>query len=168
MASTKIWFICRYVQSLRKIYKEGRAKAIGVSNFDIEHLKRIMDECEVVPVVNQVECHPYLQQKELKEFCAKHNIHIESYSPLMNGRDVLKDEVITGIAKAHGKTPAQVILRWHLQEGSIVIPKSVTPARIEENFQVFDFTLTDAEMEKISSLDRGIRINNIPSEYHRV
>lgn len=155
-------------KALEKIYKEGRAKAIGVSNFDIEHLQRVMDECEVVPAVNQVECHPYLQQKELKEFCAKHNIYVEAYSPLMNGRDVLKDETIVKIAEKHGKTAAQVILRWHIQNETIIIPKSVTPARIEENFHVFDFELDQEDMELINGLDRNIRINSVPSEYHRV
>jgi len=154
-------------KALEKLYKEGRTKAIGVCNFDIDHLERILNECEVVPVLNQVECHPYLQQKELKEFCAKHNIYVESYSPLMNGRDVLEDEVIQSIAKTYGKTPAQVILRWHIQEGSIVIPKSVTPSRIKENFEIFDFELNSADMEKIASLDKGLRINSIPSEFHR-
>lgn len=155
-------------KALEKLYKDGRVKAIGVSNFNIEHLEKIFAECEVVPVVNQVECHPYLQQKELKEFCAKHNIYIEAYSPLMNGRDVLNDEVITNIAEKHNKTAAQVILRWHLQNNTIVIPKSVTPSRIEENFNVFDFKLTDEDMEKISTLDRNVRINNDPNVYHRV
>ena len=159
-----------YVESykaMEKMYKEGRAKAIGVSNFDIEHLERILNECEVVPTVNQVECHPYFQQKELKEFCAKHNIFIESYCPLMNGRDVLQDEVIKELATKHGKTAAQVILRWHLQEGSIVIPKSVTPSRIEENFNLFDFELSADDLAKIAELNRNIRINAVPSEYHR-
>jgi diketogulonate reductase-like aldo/keto reductase len=155
-------------KALEKLYKDGRVKAIGVSNFNIEHLEKVLNECEVVPVVNQVECHPYLQQKELKEFCAKHNIYIEAYSPLMNGRDVLEDDVIKGIAEKHGKTAAQVILRWHLQEGTIVIPKSVTPSRIEENFNVFDFELTKEDMEKISTLDRNRRINNEPAAYHRI
>lgn len=154
-------------KALEKIYKEGRAKAIGVSNFDIEHLEKILAECEIVPAVNQVECHPYLQQKELKEFCAKHEIKVEAYSPLMNGRDVLNDETIITIAKKYGKTPAQVILRWHLQNGTIVIPKSVTPSRIEENFQVFDFTLTEEDMNAIAGLDRNIRINAVPAEYHQ-
>lgn len=154
-------------KALEKIYQEGRAKAIGVSNFDIDHLEKILDECDVVPAVNQVECHPYLQQQELKEFCAKHHIKVEAYSPLMNGRDVLEDETIVNIAREHGKTPAQVILRWHLQNDTIVIPKSVTPSRIEENFRVFDFELSVEDMEAINTLDRNIRINAVPAEYHR-
>ena len=154
-------------KALEKIYRDGRAKAIGVSNFDIDHLEKILNECDVIPVVNQVECHPYLQQKKLKEFCARHNIKVEAYSPLMNGRDVLQDETIVNIAKKHDKTPAQVILRWHLQNDTVVIPKSVTPSRIEENFRLFDFELDANDMKAIDSLDRNIRINSVPAEYHR-
>ncbi|GGB44757.1 oxidoreductase [Lentibacillus populi] len=151
-------------KALEKLYKDGRTKAIGVCNFDVEHLQRIMDECDVVPAVNQVECHPYLQQKELKEFCRKHGIRVEAYSPLMNGTDVLQDGVIKEIADQYGKTPAQVILRWHLQSDVVVIPKTVTPSRMEENFNVFDFELSEADMEKIAGLDRNLRHNAVPSE----
>ncbi|MBT2214804.1 aldo/keto reductase [Virgibacillus dakarensis] len=151
-------------KALEKLYKDGRTKAIGVCNFDIGHLQRIMDECDVVPAVNQVECHPYLQQKELKEFCRKHGIRVEAYSPLMNGTDVLQDGVIKEIADQYGKTPAQVILRWHLQSDVVVIPKTVTPSRMEENFNVFDFELSEADMEKIAGLDRNLRHNAVPSE----
>lgn len=151
-------------QALEKLYKDGRTKAIGVCNFDIEHLERILDECEVVPAVNQVECHPYLQQKELKEFCRKHGILLEAYSPLMNGTKVMDDPVIKELAEAHGKTPAQVILRWHIQSDVIVIPKTVTPSRMKENLDVFDFELSDEDMKKISALDRGERHNAVPSE----
>jgi len=154
-------------QALEKLYKDGRVKAIGVCNFDIEHLERLLTECEIIPVLNQVECHPYFQQKELKEFCEKNNIKLEAYSPLMNGKDVLQDEVIKTIADKHGKTPAQVILRWHLQVGNIVIPKSVTPSRIEENFHVFDFTLSEEDLEEIALLDKGIRISSVPSEMNK-
>jgi len=154
-------------KALEKLYKDGRVKAIGVCNFDIEHLQRILNECEIVPAINQVECHPYLQQKELREFCKKHDIRVEAYSPLMNGREVLQNEVIAEIAEQKGKTPAQVILRWHLQSEMVVIPKSVTPSRIEENLNVFDFELSKEEMEKIESLDRNIRSGGIPSEMNR-
>lgn len=156
-----------YVESykaLEKLYQDGRVKAIGVCNFNVDHLERIMKECDVVPVLNQVECHPYLQQKELKTFCKEHNIYVESYSPLMNGRDVLADEVITRIANKYNKTSAQVILRWHLQSDSIVIPKSVTPSRIKENFDVFDFELSTSDMDEIAALDRDDRINSDPIE----
>ena len=154
-------------KALETLYKDGRVKAIGVCNFDINHLEKIMEECEVVPVVNQVECHPYFQQKELKDFCKKSNIIVEAYSPLMNGKDVLKDEVIKGLAEKYGRTPAQVILRWHIQTGVVVIPKSVTPSRIEENFKVFDFELNEEDMSKIAHIDKGIRNGGIPSEFHR-
>ncbi len=157
----------KYVETykaLEKLYKDGRVKAIGVSNFEIEHLQRILDECEIVPTVNQVERHPYLQQKELKEFCDRHAIKLEAYSPLMNGKDALQDEVIQEIAAQHRKTPAQTILRWHLQTGVIAIPKSVTPSRIKENLDVFDFELTKENIEKFATLDRNIRVNRHPSE----
>lgn len=151
-------------KALEKLYKEGRTKSIGVCNFDIEHLERLMDECDIVPAVNQVECHPYLQQKELKEFCHKHGIILEAYSPLMNGTKVLDDSIIKEIANQHDKTPAQVILRWHLQSDIVVIPKTVTPLRMKENLDIFDFELTDSDMEKIAELDRGERHNSVPSE----
>lgn len=153
-------------KALESLYKEGRTKAIGVCNFDIEHLQRLMDECEVVPAVNQIECHPYLQQTELKAFCKKHGILVEAYSPLMNGTKVLEDPVIQDIAKEHGKTPAQVILRWHLQSDVAVIPKSVTPSRMRENLDVFDFELSSADLSKIAKLDRNERHNAVPSEFN--
>ena len=151
-------------KAMEKIYKDGRAKAIGVCNFDIEHLERIMDECEVKPTVNQVECHPFLQQKELRTFCEKHDIQIESYSPLMNGTRVLDEDIIKDIADQYGKTPAQVILRWHLQSDLVTIPKTVTPSRMKENLDVFDFELSQADMDKIATLDRNERHNKAPNE----
>lgn len=151
-------------KAMEKLYKDGRVKAIGVCNFDIEHLQRLLDECEVVPAVNQVECHPYLQQKELKDFCKKHGIYLEAWSPLMSGGDVLNSEEVKAIADQFGKTPAQVIIRWHLQYNNIVIPKSVTPSRIEENFDVFDFELSDVDMRKMAELDRNQRKGPEPSE----
>ncbi|HLR15441.1 MAG TPA: aldo/keto reductase [Bacillota bacterium] len=154
-------------KALEKLYKDGRTKSIGVCNFDIEHLERIMDECDIVPAVNQVECHPYLQQKELKQFCKEHGIMLEAYSPLMNGTKVLEDPVINELAEAHGKTPAQIILRWHLQSDVIVIPKTVTPSRMKENLDVFGFELSDGDMEKIAALDRGERHNSVPSENNK-
>ncbi len=151
-------------RALEKLYQEGRVKAIGVCNFNIEHLERLLEECEVVPVVNQVECHPYLQQQALNEFCEKHSIYLESYSPLMNGRTILEDPIINELAKQHGKTPAQIILRWHLQSNFIVIPKTVTLSRMKENSNIFDFELSEENMKQIASLDRGERINHEPSE----
>ncbi|MBS4172809.1 aldo/keto reductase [Bacillus sp. FJAT-49736] len=154
-------------KALEKLYHDGRVKAIGVCNFNIEHLERLLSECEVTPVLNQVECHPYLSQTELKEFCAKHDIFLEAWSPLQQGGEVLKDETIQKIAQAHGKTPAQVVLRWHLQNNSIVIPKSVTPSRIEENFNVFDFELTADEMADINKLNRNERKGSNPADMNR-
>ncbi|MGI8316323.1 aldo/keto reductase [Halobacillus mangrovi] len=151
-------------KAMEQLHKDGKVKAIGVCNFNIEHLQRILDECEVKPAVNQVECHPYLAQNELKDFCRQNGIHLEAWSPLMQGGEVLKNETIQSIAKNHGKTPAQVIIRWHLQNDTIVIPKSVTPSRIEENFDVFDFELTGEDMQAINKLDRGERKGPEPSE----
>ncbi|EIM06099.1 Aldo/keto reductase, diketogulonate reductase [Planococcus antarcticus DSM 14505] len=151
-------------KALEKLYKDGRVKSIGVCNFEVEHLERLLAECVVPPVLNQVECHPYLAQNDLKEFCAKHNIFVEAWSPLDQGGEVLKDESIQKIAEAKGKSPAQIVLRWHLQSDTIVIPKSVTPSRIEENFNVFDFELTEAEMNKIHALNKDRRKGAHPNE----
>lgn len=153
-------------QAMEKLYKDGRVKSIGVCNFDIEHLERILNECEVKPAINQVECHPFLQQKELRTFCQKHDIQIESYSPLMNGTRVLEENTIKEIAEQYGKTPAQVILRWHLQSDLVTIPKTVTPSRMKENLDVFDFELSETDMDKIAGLDRNERHNALPSENH--
>ncbi len=153
-------------KALEKLYADGRVKAIGVCNFEIEHLQRLLDECEVKPVLNQIECHPYLAQNEIKAFCKKHDIFVEAWSPLMQGGEVLNHETVKTIAEAHGKTPAQAVLRWHLQNDSIVIPKSVTPSRIEENFNVFDFELTTKEMEQINALDCGERKGPHPNELY--
>ena len=153
-------------RALEKLYKEGRAKSIGVSNFEVEHLERLLSECDVKPAVNQVECHPYFQQKDLKAFCKKHDIRLEAWGPLMQGGAALEDPIIEAIAAKHGKSAAQVILRWHLQEGTIAIPKSVTPDRIRENFQVFDFELSEEEMKQMSDLDKNKRKGRNPNEMH--
>lgn len=161
----------KYVETykaLETLYKEKKVRAIGVCNFDIEHLERLFEECEIKPMVNQIECHPYYQQKEMKQFCKKHHIYVESWSPLYRGGEVLEDETIQSLAKKYNKSPAQIILRWHLQEDSIVIPKSVTPERIRENFDVFDFTLSDEDMNLIASLDRNQCRGPIPKEMHRI
>jgi 2,5-diketo-D-gluconate reductase A len=139
-------------KALAEIKESGRAKSIGVSNFQIPHLQRLLDETGIVPSLNQVELHPRFQQKPLREFHAKHNIASEAWSPLGRGR-AMKDPLIAGIAARHGRTPAQVTLRWHLQNGLIAIPKSVTPSRIQENFDVFSFELTNDDMAKIATLD---------------
>ncbi len=154
-------------QALEKLYADKRVKAIGVCNFDIEHLERLRKECHITPAVNQVECHPYLQQRELKAYCDEHGITLQAYSPLMNGRAILEDEVIGNIAKKHHKTAAQIVLRWHLERGHCIIPKTVTPSRMEENLAVFDFELDEEDLQHIAALDRGERVNSVPSEMDR-
>lgn len=149
-------------KALVRIKQEGRVRSIGVSNFNPDHLERIIGETGVVPVLNQVELHPDFQQKALREVHAKHDIRTESWSPLGQGQ-LLDNAVIGKIAAKHGKTPAQAIIRWHLQNGLIVIPKSVTPSRIVENFGVFDFELDDADLKALDGLDApGNRIGPDP------
>lgn len=155
-------------KALEQLYEEGKVRAIGVSNFEVSHLEQIIQSCSIVPAVNQVEIHPYLSQKELIAFCQRYDIQIQAWSPLMKGREALTDPVITDIAARHGKSPAQVILRWHLQNGVAVIPKSVTPSRIRENIEVFDFTLTKEEMHAIDGLNRNERTGSDPNEMHKI
>ncbi|WP_406864652.1 aldo/keto reductase [Streptomyces sp. HUAS MG47] len=150
-------------RALERLADEGRIRAAGVSNFQPAHLRRLLDDATLTPAVNQVELHPDLQQAELRAFHAEHGIATEAWSPLAQGA-VLGHPVIGAIAAAHGKSPAQVVLRWHLQLGNVVIPKSVTPARIRENFEVFDFALTDEEMRSVAALDRGVRTGPHPDE----
>ncbi|GGF68824.1 oxidoreductase [Azorhizobium oxalatiphilum] len=140
-------------RALLQLKAEGRAKSIGVSNFEPEHLERLASETGELPVVNQIELHPTFQQRALRAFHASHGIATESWSPLGQGQ-LLTDPAIAAIAKAHGRSPAQVIIRWHLQSGLIVIPKSVTPARIDENAKVFDFVLSADQMAVLDGLDR--------------
>ena len=143
---------------------DGRVRSIGVSNFQIEHLERIIDATGVVPAVNQIELHPRLQQAELRRFHEEHEIATEAWSPL--GKALfLDDPTIEEIATAHGRTAAQVVLRWHIQLGNIVIPKSVTPKRIEENFRIFDFELGEDEMQALSQLERGERTGPDPDNF---
>lgn len=145
----------KYVEAwkaLIKLQQDGRIRSIGVSNFNRDHLERIIGETGVTPVVNQIELHPSFQQRTLRDFHKQHDIKIESWSPLGQGQE-LNNPVIAAIAKKHGKTPAQTIIRWHLDEGLIVIPKSVTPTRIRENFGVFDFALDAEDKAKIAALD---------------
>lgn len=144
-----------YVESWRafiELQRQGRIKSIGVSNFNIEHLQRIIDASGVVPAINQVELHPRFQQRKLREFHQQHGIKTESWSPLGQGQ-LLTDATIKSIAQKHGRSSAQIIVRWHLDSGLIVIPKSVTPARIRENFNVFDFRLDADDMNKLAALD---------------
>jgi 2,5-diketo-D-gluconate reductase A len=139
---------------LEEFKSDGRARSIGVSNFQVDHLQWLIDECDVVPAVNQIELHPYFQNREVAEFGEEHGIATESWSPIAQG-GVLDDETLQGIAGDTGKTVAQVVLRWHVQHGYIVFPKSTTPERIEENFQIYDFELSDEQMAQIDELDRG-------------
>jgi 2,5-diketo-D-gluconate reductase A len=145
----------KYVDTWRafvRLKQEGRVDTIGVSNFLPEHLERIIGETGVTPAVNQIETHPQYQQRSVREFHRRHNIQIESYSPLGSGA-VLKNPEIAAIARKHGKSPAQVILRWHIQEELVVIPKSVTPDRIRENLDIFDFELDADDLRRIAGLD---------------
>ncbi|RDG35963.1 aldo/keto reductase [Streptomyces corynorhini] len=148
-------------RAMEKLLADGRTRAIGVSNFTPAHLQRLLDETGVVPALNQIELHPALQQRESRDFHARHGIATEAWSPLAQGA-LLKDEVITTIAARHGRSPAQTVLRWHIQLGNIVIPKSVTPARIRENIEVFDFELSSGDMEALAGLDRGERTGPDP------
>jgi 2,5-diketo-D-gluconate reductase A len=151
-------------EALVELREQGAARSIGVSNFQIDHLERIIDATGVVPAVNQVELHPRFQQAELRRFHTEKGIATEAWSPLAQGA-VLDDEAVTELATEHGKTPAQVVLRWHLQLGNVVIPKSVTPERIEENFDVFDFELDDQAMRRLEDLDEGERIGPDPASF---
>ncbi len=145
-----------YVETWRALIRlraEGRARSIGVSNFGPEHLERIIGETGEVPVVNQIELHPRFQQRALRAIHARHGVRTESWSPLGQGR-LLRDSAVLRIADRHGKTPAQVVIRWHLENGLIVIPKSANPDRIRENIGVFDFRLTPEDLAAIARLDR--------------
>ncbi|MFE7511531.1 aldo/keto reductase [Streptomyces sp. NPDC057540] len=150
-------------RALERLAEEGRIRAAGVSNFQPEHLRRLMDGAALTPAVNQIELHPALQQPELRAVHSEHRIVTEAWSPLAQGA-VLDDPAIVAIAAAHGTSPAQVVIRWHLQLGNVVIPKSVTPARIRANFDVFGFVLTDEEMAVIAGLDRDLRTGPHPDE----
>ncbi|WP_074994084.1 aldo/keto reductase [Streptomyces prasinopilosus] len=156
----------RYVDTYRafeKLYAEGRVRAIGVSNFLPEHLDRLTGETSVVPAVNQIELHPHLQQSAAREYHAERGIATEAWSPLGQGKGLLEVPAIVAIARKHGRTPAQVVLRWHLQLGNVVIPKSVTPSRIEENIDVFGFSLDAEDLAAISALDEDRRLGPDPA-----
>ena len=155
-----------YVETWRaliRLREEGRARSIGVSNFHVHHLERIIDETGVVPVVNQVELHPWLQQRELRAFHAEHGIVTEAWSPLARGR-AIGDETLARIGARYGKNEAQVAIRWHLQVGNVTIPKSVTPDRIRTNTQVFDFELDADDLVAIAALDADFRTGRDPDD----
>ncbi len=158
----------RYIESwkvLEEIRASGRAKSIGVSNFLVPHLTRLLAETDVKPVLNQIELHPAHQQPAVAEFCREAGIAVEAWGPLGQGKYPLFElPPVADAAEATGKTPAQVVLRWHLQRGNIVFPKSVDPARIAENFDVFNFTLSDEQMDAITALEREGRVSADPNE----
>ncbi|WP_195908977.1 aldo/keto reductase [Microlunatus sp. Gsoil 973] len=151
-------------RALERVYADGRVRAIGVSNFLPEHLERLAKESDVVPAVNQIELHPTYQQRELTRLCRERSIAVEAYSPLGQGAD-LEHPAVTAIATAHQVTAAQVVLRWHMQLRHIIIPKSVNPGRIRENFAVDGFALSDDEMRAITELESGNRIGNDPRTF---
>ncbi|MFF5339009.1 aldo/keto reductase [Streptomyces sp. NPDC013181] len=153
-------------RAFEKIYAEGRARAIGVSNFLPEHLERLLGETSVVPVINQIELHPQLQQAESRALHAEHGILTEAWSPLGSGKGLLEVPTVVAVARKHGRTPAQAVLRWHIQTGNVVIPKSVTPSRIAENIDVFDFELDADDMAAFAALDEGKRLGPNPGEFN--
>ncbi|MBZ9642200.1 aldo/keto reductase [Streptomyces sp. PSKA30] len=152
-------------KAFEKLHADGRIRAIGVSNFLPEHLERLIAETSVIPAVNQIELHPHLQQHAAREYHAEQGIHTEAWSPLGQGRGLLEVPAIVAIAQKHNRTPAQVVLRWHLQLGNIVIPKSVTPSRIEENIDVFDFSLDTEDLAAISALNEDRRLGPDPATF---
>lgn len=152
-------------KAFEKIYADGRAKAIGVSNFYPEHLEKLIDATSVIPAVNQIELHPHLQQHAAREYHAEQGIATEAWSPLGQGRGLLEVPAIIAIAQKHGRTPAQIVLRWHLQLGNVVIPKSVTPSRIKENIEVFDFSLDTEDLAAITALNEGRRLGPDPATF---
>jgi 2,5-diketo-D-gluconate reductase A len=154
-------------KAMEEIYRSGRAKSIGVSNFNAHHLRKLHGETEVVPAVNQIEVHPYLAQDELRAFNAQHQIATEAWSPIAQGK-VLDDPAILRVAERYGKTASQVTLRWHVQRGDIVFPKSVTRSRVEENFAIFDFELSEDDLREITALDRNERTGPDPDTFNYI
>lgn len=158
----------RYVETWKgfeKLAADGRTRAIGVSNFQVPHLERLAAETGTVPAVNQIELHPHLSQEELRAYHREHGIATEAWSPIGQGGDLLTDERLVGLAEKYGKTPAQIVLRWHVELGNIVFPKSVTPSRIRENIEVFDFELAPTDMATIGELDTGERMGPNPDDF---
>ncbi len=151
-------------QTLEEFYRDGRSRSIGVSNFNPHHLRRLHEETTVRPAVDQIEVHPFLAQDDVRAFCHEHEIAVEAWSPIAQGA-VLDDPTITEIARRVGKSTAQVVLRWHIQRGDIVFPKSVSPERMKENFEIFDFELEDVDMAMITGLDRHERTGPDPDTF---
>ncbi|TWD98832.1 diketogulonate reductase-like aldo/keto reductase [Neobacillus bataviensis] len=160
----------KYVETwraLEKLYKDGRVRAIGVSNFKVHHLEDIIANCEIKPMVNQVEYHPRFNQRELHDFCKKNGIQLEAWSPLMQG-GLLDDPTLVEIAKKYNKSTAQIIIRWDIQTGVVTIPKSVKPHRIAENADIFDFELSQEDLEKINALNQDKRMFADPDDFNRM
>lgn len=154
-------------KKMETLYKEGKSRAIGVSNYHEHHLDDLLKEAEVVPAVNQIECYPYLTQGPLIDYCKEKGIHPEAWGPLGAGKsDILENPVITEIAKKHGKTPAQIVLRWHLERDVIIIPKSVHKERQIENLSVTDFSLSSEEVKQISALNKNKRLGSNPDNFN--
>lgn len=150
-------------QALETIYNDKRARAIGVSNFTPQHLEILRENSDIVPAVNQIELHPKLTQQETRDYCEPHGIVIEAYSPLMRGGEILEHPTIADLAAKHGKKPAQIVLRWHVQNGLVVIPKSVHPDRIRDNISLFDFELSPDELQQIDALNDNTRLAPDPN-----
>ncbi|SES18542.1 aldo/keto reductase [Salipaludibacillus aurantiacus] len=151
-------------RALEKLYHEGKVRAIGVSNFLVHHLEDLLEEAEVVPAVNQIEYHPWLTQPELHEYCKDKGIQLEAWSPLTRGRK-FDDPRLMKLAEKYGKTPAQILLRWDLQNGVVTIPKSVTPSRIKQNTELFDFELTGEELAVLNNCNEGLRFGPHPDTF---
>lgn len=153
-------------KALEHLYAEGRVRAIGVSNFHVHHLDDLLQDAVVKPMVNQVEYHPRLAQRELLAYCKANQIQMEAWSPLMQGKELISHELLVGLGQKYGKSPAQIILRWDLQNGVVTIPKSVTPSRIRENADIFDFALSAQDMELIDGLNLDTRVGADPDNFN--
>jgi 2,5-diketo-D-gluconate reductase A len=154
-------------KAMEEIYASGRCRAIGVSNFQAHHLRRLFSQAQVRPAVNQIEVHPYLTQEELRAFDADHEVVTEAWSPIAQGK-VLGDPVVQRVAERYSRTPAQVVLRWHVQRGDVVFPKSVSRERMQENFELFDFELDGDAMGDLTALDRGERTGPDPDTFNYI
>lgn len=152
-------------RALEYLYKEGRVKAIGVSNFQVHHLQDLLNDAEIKPVINQIELHPYLSQKKVREFCKVNDIQVEAWSPLMAGNGLLDNEVLKEIAKKYNKSVIQVVLRWDIQSGVVTIPKSTNKDRLIQNIDIFDFNLSKNDIAKIDSLNQDLRVGPDPDNF---
>ncbi len=152
-------------KALEKIYQDGRVRSIGVSNFHVQHLEKLLNETTVIPVINQIEFHPHLTQVEVRAYCTDKDIQVEAWSPLMNGA-LLEEALIQELASKYGKTPAQIVLRYDVQHNVVTIPKTMTATRMVENLDVFDFTLTDGEMAQLDALNDGLRCGPDPEKFN--